>query len=59
MKKPWKRDPNPTFRNGVIYVEKTCPICFKTFRWAEELCFECLKTYKESNPEEDLNDGVL
>ena len=58
MKKPWQTNPNPVTRDGVVYVTKSCPICFKKFRWAEELCFECLVDYKTSNPEEDLNDAI-
>lgn len=42
MDRPWKNDPKVTVRDGVTYFTRSCPICFRKFRWAEECCYECL-----------------
>jgi len=54
MEKPWQTDPNPVIRNGETFITKTCPLCFRKFRWAEEVCYDCLPSITE--PEED--DGL-
>jgi len=54
-KRPWKFDPQPSRRDGHVYVTRKCPVCLtRKFRWAEEVCYDCLDAIKKSNPEEDL-----